>query len=482
MALKVCDWTKYVVPRENKTYTTQNKDKDKMLTTHDNVSVLSVEDTEKDKRLQLKEKSATDFAFMNCLMQYNTKRDNDGCYYAWYWIRSTDELGVYIRSFYRPIQSARSYNTNIGTSPSITLAFDKKLSLKDIEEVFGVPAKSKSKNSYTLELGSFPQTKVSEKLRKELEEAYNGGKLQNGMECTGRLYTTNGVINQCGFSPKQNSEFIYKGKRYVRTTELCDNYNEYQDGTISSMGSKNDNPAKMWVKVEPLTFEIANYDDLEKGTNELILDCEKIIMGGMPVFPGNDHEKEYPHIWAGSLLRAFLNSAQTKDLDLPEGFRPIKNFDFRNEGFLYQALNMTRPPVTKYKIPEYVDEVCDYSFEGCVGLKKILIPSQIKQIGKEAFSACVHAQLIFGRGNDELKLDRHALDGTNFKYIYVTNDNQNMIWVQDVDESLEKTCKRYKFDKKNFKKQVNAIFKLNFFYDREVHKLFENGGNYLDLE
>ena len=57
-----------------------------------------------------------------------------------------------------------------------------------------------------------------------------------------------------------------------------------------------------------------------------------------------------------------------------------------------------------------------------------------------------------------------------------------MIWSQNIDETLEKTCKRYIFDKKNFKKQVNAIFKFGFFYDREIHKLFENGGNYIDLE
>ncbi len=341
------------------------------------------------------------------------------------------------------------------------------------------------KNSYFLELGSYPQTKVNVKLGKELEEAYNGGHLQNGMECTGRLYTTNGFngnLRHYNFFPQQNAEFLYKGKRYVRTIEKCNTFKQYKSGAQSSVESRNGNYAKVWAKVESLKFEITNYDELENGTNELILTCEEIVMA-MPQFPYNSPNiPSKAHIWAGSLLRAFLNSTQTEDLDMPEGYKPIKNFDFRNEGFLYQALNMTRPPVTNYKIPQYADEVSDSAFEGCVGLKKILIPTQIKYIGKCAFSGCLNTQLIFERGNEELRLDPHALDGTDFKYIYVTEDKKHMIWSPYIDQALENTCQRYKFDKKNLKKQVNEIFKFDFFYGRELHKLFENGGNYIGLE
>ena len=478
MAIRICDWTKYVVPRENFTHSIYNEAK--LLKTKDNVSILSLEECEKE-RGRLCGKAATDFAFMNSLFQYDDK-DVDGNHYSWYWLRQANELEVYTINKLGSINGAGCWESDVGVSPSITLSFNKKMSFNDIEEVFGVPVKSKSKNSYTLQLGSFPQTKVDEEFKEELKEAYNGGKLQNGMECTGRLYTTNGDFRGRHFSPKQNGEFIYKGERYVRTIEHGSSNlgRKYLDGTEII---QNGNDRTMWVKVEPLTFKIANYKQLENGTNKLVLDCDNIIMGGLPIFPDFGHNTpKNAQVWAGSLLRAYLNSTQTKDLDMPEGFKPIKNFDFRNEGFLYQALNMTRPPVTKYKIPEYVDEVCDYAFEGCVGLKKILIPAQIKWIGKSAFSGCLNTQLIFGRGNEELKLDSQALEGTNFKYIYITNDKKNMIWAQNIDESLEKTCKRYDFDKNNLKKQIFAIFKMSFFYDEEIHKLFENGCNYLDLE
>ena len=478
MALRVCDWSKYVVPRENFTYFTYQKDK--LLKTRDNVSILSLEECEND-RGRLCGKTATDFAFMNSLFQYDDI-DTDGYHFSWYWSRRSNHLEVYTINKYGSIFGAGCWESDVGASPSITLAFDKKLSLNDIEKVFGVPVINKSQNSYFLDLGSYPQTKVDEEFKEELENAYNGGHLQNGMECTGRLYTKNGDFRGRHFSPKQNSEFIYKGERYVRTIEHGSSNlgRVYLDGTSII---QNGNDRVKWVKVEPLTFKIANYKELEKGTDELVLDCDKIIMSGIPIFPDYGHNTpKNAQVWAGSLLRAYLNSTQTKDLEMPEGFQPLKNFDFRNEGFLYQALNMTRPPVTKYKCADYYDNICDYAFDGCVGLKKILIPPQIKRIGKCAFSGCVNAQLIFGRENEELELDEQAFDGTNFKYIYVTKDNKNMILAQNIDENLEKTCKRYDFDKENFKKQVNSIFKINFFYDDAIHNLLENGGNYISLE
>lgn len=476
MALRVCDWSKYIVPRENITYF-KGYDKDRLMKTKDKVSILSGEDCE-EKRLC--GKTATDFAFMNNLFQYKEK-SIDGYHYSWYWIRSANDLEVDAISKNGLCNGAGCWRSDVGTSPSITLSFNKKIYSKDIKEIFGVSATDNSQNPYTVQLGYFPQTKVEKGLNRELETAYNGGKLQKGMECTGRLYTTNGVFNVRSFSPKQSGEFLYKGERYIRTIEHCRYLDkEYNDGTPFILNSDD---RVMWIKVEPLTFKIANYNELENGADELVLDCDKIIMGGIPIFPDDGHNTpKDAQVWAGSLLRAYLNSTQIKDLNMPRDFQPIKNFDFRNSGFLNQALNMTSPPITKYKCGDYVDNICDHAFDGCVGLKKIIIPASIKQIGKMAFSGCVNAQLIFGKENEQIKFDRYALNGTNFKYIYVTKDGNNMIWAQNIDPSLEKICNRYDFDKKDLKKQISAVFKIDFFYDEKLQKFVENGGIYEKLE
>ena len=75
--------------------------------------------------------------------------------------------------------------------------------------------------------------------------------------------------------------------------------------------------------------------------------------------------------------------------------------------FLNEAFNLSREPMIEYTIPDSETEIPDDAFNGCITLKKLIMHTKIKSIGKRAF------------------------DGLQFKYAYRT-ETGNLVFAQDL--------------------------------------------------
>lgn len=179
------------------------------------------------------------------------------------------------------------------------------------------------------------------------------------------------------FLSKQNPEFIYKGKKYVRAIVWNDvKGKKFSDGSlVPETGSV------LWMEVEPVTFEITNWDNLPSminpsgkevgGDDKIELESEEIILSGLPFYPCFNFNQSYLNLWQNSLVRCFFNSAKSEDLDGNKAFDAQHKWDFSKSGFLYQAFDLTREPTREYIVSNYEKEVADYAFDGCLEIKKL---------------------------------------------------------------------------------------------------------------
>ena len=108
---------------------------------------------------------------------------------------------------------------------------------------------------HTIEFGEYPKTYVGDKLNKKLEREM----LRGALKATGKEY----IANYDDGNFFYNSEYEYLGEKYVRTINKY-----YNDNSIFLDGSK---PPKygtlLWVKVEPITWIIKNWEDMPKEIN-----------------------------------------------------------------------------------------------------------------------------------------------------------------------------------------------------------------------
>lgn len=88
---------------------------------------------------------------------------------------------------------------------------------------------------HTLQIGEYIKTKVDEDLSRTLESLYHGGKIQEGILCTGRWYSSNGQKEDYkDYAGKHSPEFEYQGERYVRVVSYPNAENDrYSDGIPS---------------------------------------------------------------------------------------------------------------------------------------------------------------------------------------------------------------------------------------------------------
>ena len=462
MAKIVRDWTKWIVPRVNDNNQPNGDDGDKSLRTTDTISIRSWEEVENQTNEE-RQRSLTDFALMNYTWQSNSYETEQGKRTGAPWLRSA--YSIYIaRNVYD--DGSRDwyivYGKSLGLCPALSLHLPSKISARSASREIGEVREVKSKDGktiyHTIELGEYPKTRVSSDKQEKLESMYNGGHLRGGLKCTGKLYTTNGKQDSDEyFLSKQNPEFEINGEKYVRVTlwNNADGY-LYEDGSnVARTGNV------QWVKVEPITFRISNYRKFALGlAKTLELDSDEIILSGIPFYPDSDHDN--CSMWQNSMVRAFMNSAKTSEMDgNPEYEAPLK-FDFRNSGMLYQAFNMTRQPTREYIIPENEKEVCDYALRGCVGIDKIIIPSHVTKIGKSAFSGCVNSQLILQSPSRKLSLSEDALEGTDFKFVYISKDGGSLILSPRENKALENAYFKRDFELEDTTKFFNNNYRENF--------------------
>lgn len=419
---KKADLRKYLLPISVTSY---DKDNQKFVTTNDLVAIDAFENLNNLSENERKS-SLTDFAIDNNATMSSIYTDDlnlpTGIFYTsdnFFPGEETDDEDVLMFVGYNG-----KYSPNHFKNQTLSLRPNLKFNLTEFAEnepnyadfckietqTRGSIVRGKKK-VHILKIGEYPKSNVSEQEQIRLEELYNDGNLKDGIKATGRLFTSNGDTKNSEFLSKQNPEFEVDGQKYVRTiawgnTQVC----YYNDDSLSASTG-----AVKWKKVEPITFKITNWNDSlkdinlkDKSKNPIILNlkAEQGILSGIPFYP-NKHD----NMWKHSVIRCFLNSENSKNLNPDKKFQ--YRYDFLNSGFLYQALNLNREPTKEYVVSEFEKEICDYAFAGCVGLEKIVIHNGIEKIGK------------------------HAFDGCNFKFAYTEKKTGNLILSKSLPKNID---------------------------------------------
>ncbi len=361
--------------------------------------------------------SATDYAHMNNAYLYKEHKTLTNKRAASIWLRSagsknTAKYLVGNGSWFVFCTHVR----NVGVCPSLhyCLPSDSKelqqLNVRDVKDANGRII------YHTLQIGEYPQTKVNEDLSDTLESLYHRGNLQHGISCTGRWYSTNGQKNNhTAYAGKHCPEFEYQGERYVRVVS----YPHSQDDVYSD-NTPTDKPGTIrWVKVEPISFLIKNWDELPQNINPqgngnatyFDLRAEDAIIGNMPFYP--EESDDNSSMWQNSTIRGFLNGIDVRNINSNGNveYGATNGGNFTNEcNFLNEAFNSSREPITEYTIPDSETEIVKDAFNGCVTLKKVIIPPHVTTINKKAF------------------------EGLQFKYAYTTKDGK-LVFSQDLPKN-----------------------------------------------
>jgi hypothetical protein len=273
--------------------------------------------------------------------------------------------------------------------------------------------------------GSYPQTLGSQELNNELEENYNNGNFKNGLTPTNLAYTifkSTSLSDVKNITLKHLPEFSYNGKKYVRM----------------SGGS-----SPIWFKVEPIEWEILNYNKLPGSLNpnnkgflfnfekNIELECVKGILSNIPFHfildkismpyensPINQtNNKNY--IWQNSTIRCFLNGLKDDDQDFTK-------CNFMNEAFEKQQLIKDI-----YETNEQI--ISSEAFDGCTFIKEIIIKDNPNlEIEKDAFYS-LNLSYIARRKNDNAIV---LFNDSKLNEIKDSDDYYNIAKLDDIPKRL----------------------------------------------
>ena len=366
--------------------------------------------------------SATDYAKMNNVYTYDCETCT-GREAASHWFRYgfngnwIDLRGYGVRPSLHYSLSSNIFTRNILRFLKGRRTREKREESKfDIKEVKDIMGKT---IYHTLQIGEYPKTKVDESLSKTLELLYNGGKIKEGISSTGRWYSCNGAIDlgEQVYEGKHSPEFEYQGNRYVRVISSPNwSLREYSDGTPPGKSG-----TIRWVKVEPISFVIKNWNEMPKSINPkgtgkakyFDLRAEEVITANIPFYPS----KRDPNcaMWQNSCVRGFLNGIDVRNITQNgvKEYGAERGGNFTGEcNFLNEAFNLSRQPMIEYTIPDSEPKIPDDAFNGCISLKKLVLHSGIKDIGIRAF------------------------DGLDFKYAYRTETGE-LIFSQELPKNKD---------------------------------------------
>ena len=348
--------------------------------------------------------SATDYAQMNNAYIYDGYTTRTGKQTTWAWLRSAyTRYNVYYVYGDGDWDAKYTLYSHAGLCPSLHYHLPSDISARsalrflkgqknrdeseeleqfDIREVKDTTGKT---IYHTLQIGEYAKTKVDENLSRTLESLYHGGKIQEGIVCTGR---------------------------YVRVVSYPNGEEDrYSDGTpTGKVGTIR------WAKVEPISFVIKNWDEMPKSINPkgngrakyFDLRAEEAITSNIPFYPDEDDQNST--MWQNSSIRGFFNGIDVRNIGSNGNieYGANRGGNFTGEcNFLNEAFNLSREPMIEYTIPDSETEIPDDAFNGCITLKKLIMHSGIKSIGKRAF------------------------DGLQFKYAYRTKTGE-LVFAQDL--------------------------------------------------
>lgn len=195
-----------------------------------------------------------------------------------------------------------------------------KLQIKEVKDTKG------NVIYHVIQIAEYPKTKENEELSRKLELLYHGGKTKDGIDCTGRWYSTNGEKNRNkNYAGRHSPEFEYEGKRYVREIAYhCEleeqiGHEEYLDGTKLGIPGN----AK-WMRVEPISFIIRNWDEMPKYINSkgkgnakyLDLKAEEAITSNISFYPVKNvyQVDKNSTMWQNSTIRGFFNGIDVRNI------------------------------------------------------------------------------------------------------------------------------------------------------------------------
>lgn len=373
------------------------------------MSNLDGEKTDMERRI-----SATDYAQMNNAYIHDNYTTRTGRQTTFVCLRSAE--GRFSVDFVESDGSDNYYDASdkyAGLCPSLHYQLpseSEELEQFDIREVQDTEG---NVIYHTLQIGEYVKTKVDEDLSRILELLYHGGKIQEGILCTGRWYSSNGQKEEYkGYAGKHSPEFEYQGERYVRVVSYPNGEEgRYSDGTPAGKAG-----TIRWVKVEPISFVIKNWDEMPKSINPrgngkakyFDLRAEEAIASNIPFYP-DAHDKNST-MWQNSSIRGFLNGIDVRKIKSNGNieYGASRGGNFTGEcNFLNEAFNLSREPMIEYTIPDSETEIPDDAFNGCITLKKLVMHSGIKSIGKRAF------------------------EGLQFKYAYRTETGE-LVFAQEL--------------------------------------------------
>ena len=210
--------------------------------------------------------------------------------------------------------------------------------------------------AHSIEMGEYPQTKVSIKEKNKLNKLLSTGQLtKTGKQYMGRL--------EEHFYPSpvyiMHDEYEMDGQKYVLVRTIRADIPNATWNEPPSMVINFD--AYEWVKVDPLAWIIKNWDDMPislnpegNGTAKYIdIRTAKAIQTGIPfhTIRGNGtrphnfflpDERTIPigkeNLWQNSMIRAFLNGYNIyKELESGNGKKSYKaniNYNFEGKSFM----------------------------------------------------------------------------------------------------------------------------------------------------
>lgn len=189
---------------------------------------------------------------------------------------------------------------------------------------------------HTIEFGEYPKTYVGKNLNKELERAYrHGDSMPTGKQYTGRVNAYGEII--------YHDEYEYRGQKYVRV--LVDNNQldiRYADKT------KLKDKSYVWIKVEPITWEIRNWNDMPRSINPSGNESAKFIdvrteeaIACLCFYP-NEFDKN-ASLWQNSTIRGYLNGYNVNNIKTNgnPNYAAQKGGNFVNQNFLNEAMNFS---------------------------------------------------------------------------------------------------------------------------------------------
>lgn len=383
--------------------------------------------TDKERRI-----SATDYAQMNNADTYKGYTTRTGKRTASTWLRSACfRYGIHYVAGNGGSSYVATQHSSVGMCPSLHYRFPSEISTPSVLRLLKGP-KNRDKSEeleqldirevkdtegktiyHTLHIGEYSITKVDEDLSKTLESLYNGGKIKEGILCTGRWYSGNGKKRiYRDYAGKHSPEFEYQGKRYARVVSFPHSEEDrYSDGTLCGKAG-----TVRWTNVEPISFVIKNWDEMPRSINPqgngkakyFDLRAEEAIVANIAFYPNEDEKNST--MWQNSIPRGFLNGIDVRNIQSNGNieYGASNGGNFTGEcNFLNEAFNLSREPMIEYTIPDSETEIPDDAFNGCITLKKLVMHPEIGLIGKRAF------------------------DGLQFEYAYRTEKGE-LVLVRDL--------------------------------------------------